>query len=206
VPKQKHRLAREDWLAAARTEFVARGIHEVKIDRLAKQLKVTRGSFYWHFDALKDLHEALLEDWTTTNRAKMQSLSRKWEKKTPALIDLGVTWIAHGPEFPAFNSAIRDWGRRDAHVGDIVREIDKDWLKLIQPVFERRGSSPSEAYVRARVIYYHRVGYHALPPDESAEELCALEADYSRVFLGRKLTAKEQQQVDQALAEQGFDP
>src|SRR5690606_38879450 len=42
-------LSREAWIAAARKVLERRGIAEVKIDRLARQFKVTRGSFYFHF-------------------------------------------------------------------------------------------------------------------------------------------------------------
>ncbi|MBN9275118.1 MAG: helix-turn-helix transcriptional regulator, partial [Mesorhizobium sp.] len=55
-PKAARRtLSREAWIAAARKVLEKRGIGEVKIDHLALQLKVTRGSFYCHFTSLADL-------------------------------------------------------------------------------------------------------------------------------------------------------
>jgi AcrR family transcriptional regulator len=43
------RFSREDWIASARKVLVESGVDDVKIDRLARKMKVTRGSFYWHF-------------------------------------------------------------------------------------------------------------------------------------------------------------
>jgi len=56
------RLTRDDWIDNARKVLVASGIEEVKVDRLARRMRVTRGSFYWHFEHRKDLLDALLSD------------------------------------------------------------------------------------------------------------------------------------------------
>ena len=61
--RPRRTLSREAWIAAARKVLEKRGIAEVKIDRLARQLKVTRGSVYFHFSSLQDLHDGLLQEW-----------------------------------------------------------------------------------------------------------------------------------------------
>ena len=61
--KKPRQLSREDWTEAARKQLVAAGIEEVKVDRLARKMKVTRGSFYWHFKNRKDLLDSVLRVW-----------------------------------------------------------------------------------------------------------------------------------------------
>src|SRR5690349_3425542 len=71
---QRQTLSRETWMAAARKVLEKRGIAEVKIDRLARHFKVTRGSFYFHFSSLKDLHNELLGEWRRINCAPFEAM------------------------------------------------------------------------------------------------------------------------------------
>jgi AcrR family transcriptional regulator len=57
------RLKREDWLRTARLALRRGGPDSVRIERLARHLGVTKGSFYWHFKDRDELLEALLKEW-----------------------------------------------------------------------------------------------------------------------------------------------
>src|SRR3954454_223014 len=65
------RLSRHDWVAAARSAFVEGGIGAVKVERLARAMNVTIGSFYWPFSRRSELLDALLDDWGATNSKAM---------------------------------------------------------------------------------------------------------------------------------------
>ena len=54
------RLTRDNWLDEAFQAVVAGGFENVKVMALAEKLKVTRGSFYWHFTDHADLIGSLL--------------------------------------------------------------------------------------------------------------------------------------------------
>lgn len=56
-------LKREDWLREARLALLRGGIAAVRVERLARSLHVTKGSFYWHFQDRDDLLESLLREW-----------------------------------------------------------------------------------------------------------------------------------------------
>jgi AcrR family transcriptional regulator len=60
-------FGREDWVNTSRKALIKEGIDQVKVERLAKQLNVTRGSFYWHFRSRAELLTALLDHWEATN-------------------------------------------------------------------------------------------------------------------------------------------
>lgn len=44
----KDSLDRSVWVAAGLTTLAAKGLDAVRVERLAADLKVTKGSFYWH--------------------------------------------------------------------------------------------------------------------------------------------------------------
>ncbi len=62
-PPTTPQLSRRDWVVAALAALSQGGVAAVKVDRLATRLKVTRGSFYWHFKAHADLLGAMLDFW-----------------------------------------------------------------------------------------------------------------------------------------------
>ncbi len=51
------------WIQAALSILAERGISGVRVETLAKQLGVTKGSFYWHFKDRDALFDALLDSW-----------------------------------------------------------------------------------------------------------------------------------------------
>ncbi|MHA7835320.1 MAG: TetR/AcrR family transcriptional regulator [Algiphilus sp.] len=56
-------LSADDWATAALDAMAAGGLGAVAIEPLARQLGVTKGSFYWHFANRDALIEAALERW-----------------------------------------------------------------------------------------------------------------------------------------------
>ena len=50
-------------MRAARLALLHRGADGVRVEVLARELGVTKGSFYWHFRDRADLLEALLVEW-----------------------------------------------------------------------------------------------------------------------------------------------
>lgn len=61
--EQEKRLGRDDWMRAARKALLKGGAESVRVERLARDLRVTKGSFYWHFKDRREILEALLREW-----------------------------------------------------------------------------------------------------------------------------------------------
>ena len=57
--KQKiRRLTRQDWIDAAINRLLKTGVDAVRVEPLADEIGVSRGSFYWHFKSRGELLEA----------------------------------------------------------------------------------------------------------------------------------------------------
>src|SRR6187200_2742081 len=61
--RAKATLTPDTWIEAATAVLVDEGIDHVRVDVLAGQLGVTRGSFYWHFRDREDLLRRVLQAW-----------------------------------------------------------------------------------------------------------------------------------------------
>lgn len=180
------RKSREDWIAAARKVLVKSGVDSVKVDRLANDLRATRGSFYWHFTDRDELLNALLHDWEVNNYVAISTIRARWASSKPDLTELIEWWVGEGTESPAFGMAIRTWARGDADVEDVMHRVDNEWINLVQLLFSPEIYDESERLVRARVVYFHQVGYHALAMREPQEERLRLIPYYYKVLTGRE--------------------
>ncbi|MEA3538436.1 MAG: TetR/AcrR family transcriptional regulator [Pseudomonadota bacterium] len=190
TPKARgtRRLTREDWIASARKTLVGRGVDDVKVDRLAKQMRVTRGSFYWHFQHRKDLLDALLTDWEARNYFEIAQIRARWAKTAPDLTEVVASWLEADPAFPSFDVAVRAWARKSNDVAEAVERADAAWIALLQELFEKSGYDSDESLVRARITHFHQIGYYALGFRESHPERLRLVPLYYRVLTGREPT------------------
>ena len=48
------RLTKLDWIERGLSTLASDGAHALKVGPMATQLKVSRGSFYWHFRDVAD--------------------------------------------------------------------------------------------------------------------------------------------------------
>jgi AcrR family transcriptional regulator len=178
------RLTREDWIAVARKALITSGVDDVKVDVMARRMKVTRGSFYWHFESRQDLLNALVEDWETNNRREMDDIRSLVATQGDALVELFRVWLGEDPSFPAFDIAIRVWARKTPAVSRLVRKIDDAWIALLQEQLERLGMTQPESFVRARIMHFHQVGYFALSIEEDLAERARLAPFYYAALTG----------------------
>ncbi len=82
--EKKRRLTREDWIEAATHRLVKRSIDAVRVEPLADDLKVSRGSFYWHFKSRSELLEAILTTWQERQTRRIVERIRQDRLMSPA--------------------------------------------------------------------------------------------------------------------------
>ncbi len=93
-------------------------------------------------------------------------------------------WLGEDPSFPAFDIAIRNWARKAANVAETTRRVDDAWIALLKELFLRSGYGDTESFVRARVAYFHQVGYYALALKEDLHDRLQLSPYYYKALTG----------------------
>jgi AcrR family transcriptional regulator len=177
-------LGRDAWLEAARTALIEEGTAGVEVNKLAKRLAVTRGGFYWFFESREHLLDALLELWARTGIVPFEQIAnmpgRNAAQKFQALVDL---WIDEEDYDPKWDGAVRDWARTSAKVLEVVHAVDATRIDFIEQLFRQLGHKGKDAHVRARITYYHQVGYYALGVIESRKERLELLPYYTKILV-----------------------
>jgi AcrR family transcriptional regulator len=142
---------KDEWLKKA-LEVVARdGGAKLRIDALVKEMGVTKGSFYWHFESRDDFVRALLEYWheySTLNVPRgLQELSGSASERLYALITIVV-----GQELTRYDLAIRSWAIQEPDIRPLVRRTDVFRLNFVRDLFAEMGFDTTEADMRARML------------------------------------------------------
>ena len=94
------RLTGADWIEAALDVLVESGIEAVQITALSRQMSVTRGSFYWHFDSREDLLDALIAEWRARNTGVMVEAIAETSSLEDGILKLFAVWVDHNPFRP----------------------------------------------------------------------------------------------------------
>lgn len=182
----KSYLGRQIWLATARQALIEEGTAGVEVNKLAKRLAASRSSFYWFFEDRAELLEALLAYWQETGTVLFEHILKlpaaSGMDKYQAMINL---WIDEKEYQPKWDSAIRDWARTSEAVRKVVHIVDQKRIAVLEQIFQEMGYTGKDAQIRARVMYYHQVGYYAMGVQESRRERLKLIPYYRRVLTGR---------------------
>ena len=183
--KRVKALTRQNWIIAARKTLIRYGIENVKVEPLAKLLNVTPGSFYWHFSNREELHEALLANWREANTSSFHCAveAARPDPRNRYLAFVGV-WVLEKEFDPRYDRAVREWAQRSQKAARLLLEVDADRIELLTRIFEDFGYKNIQAEIRARVTYYHQVGYYALNVKESQQRRLQLSPYYSEILTG----------------------
>lgn len=159
-------LTPRTWTDAATEVLVDQGIDHVRVDVLAKQLGVTRGSFYWHFRDREELLRSVLSQWHEGTTEQLTArLARAHTDPRQQLRDvLSLPFRGRSAARAArIELAIRAWARRDDTARHAVDEADASRIGYIAQVFSSLGFAVAEARDRAFLAYAYVVGESLMP-------------------------------------------
>lgn len=186
------RGSREGWLDAGYKALIENGIDAVKILPLAKQLNLSRTSFYWFFEDRESLLAALLDGWEArTTTPLVASTTQYAETQTEAMFNVIGTFI----DAKAFDSklefAVRSWALQDDKVAERVRQADVVRLQALSEMLTRWGHDAVQADVRARTVYLVQIGYISMQVQEDLEVRLPRVPPYVEIYTGQPVSLNE---------------
>lgn len=180
------KVTQADWLNVARDVLIAEGVGEVKVLALAGRLGVSRSSFYWYFGSRAELLEALLDDWEARNTAPiLHHCALPAETITAALCNFFRCFVDERIFDAHLDFAVREWSRRDPSLRARVDAADSARLKAITAMYSSHRYPEAEADIRARILYFMQIGYHALELREDLDLRMSRLPGFLEHFTGR---------------------
>lgn len=174
------RLTPQDWIRAAATELARGGVESVRVEPLAKDLGVSKGSFYWHFPDRDALLDAVLEGWrkrgTQAVIAAVEAASSTPQDRLRALMDEAHTTRGH----EGFEVAVRAWAATDERARAAVVDVDRARVGYVTELLEAAGFPLADARRRAELLYRALLGeylmrhYGTAPHDSAPADAVAI--------------------------------
>ena len=149
------RLTKDDWLTHGLRTLAKDGANALKVGPMATKLKVSRGSFYWHFRDIADFRAQLLRSWQErsteqvirdldTRKAEPDRLRQFMKRAFAARRDL--------------DRAVRSWAAEDEEAARIVASVDARRVAYIAKMLVGAGVESRQALGRAAFLYWAYLG------------------------------------------------
>jgi AcrR family transcriptional regulator len=173
----KARTPRGAWIEAAMRALAAGGPDAVRVEALAKDLGVSKGGFYWHFDDRRALIEETLDGWEKSGTEDVIATVDDGPDEPRAKLRRLFKLAPSARELFAVELALRDWSRRDRDVAARLRRVDGRRLAYLRSLFEQFLETDEDAEARAMLAYSLFVGAYfvsAKPGKRSRAEVMRL--------------------------------
>lgn len=169
-------LTREDWIHAAQEVLVTSGVDAVRVDTLAKQLQITRGSFYYHFKSRGELLEGILGNWRARATEDVILHLRNAHSSPLQQLQRLLELPSHGQtakDAASIELGIRGWARRDKQARQAIDEVDSHRLSYIEGLLIQAGVASDEAQDRAYLIYAYQISLALLHSEDTPQQRLA---------------------------------
>ena len=145
------------WLSAGLEALRKGGVGSVRVECLAGDVGITKGSFYHHFRDRGALLDAVIEYWSREmTDAEFERIQTLRGGLAARLVALAEDVLEKG--MGRYDPAIRAWARGDRKVAAAVAQVDRRRIKALAGLFEEGGFTPAEARTRARAFYTFLLG------------------------------------------------
>jgi AcrR family transcriptional regulator len=149
-------LSAQDWLDHGLKVLATRGFSALKAEPLAKEMGVSRGSFYWHFADIAAFHAAILKHW---REVAAEAIIANVEAAAGDDEPLAVLLRRVFSEKLALERAVRSWAISEGEARYAVMAIDRRRLDYVEGLIRAQGVGPDIAQTRAQILYWAFLGY-----------------------------------------------
>jgi AcrR family transcriptional regulator len=158
----KNPVGSDDWVIAAHQRLIAVGPAAVTVEGVARDLGVTKGSFYWHLRTRAELLTAALDRWAKEQtqalideteaaagsaQQRIQVLFRRVAVVDPGLLGEAALYAA-APTEPLIAAALT--------------RVTKARIGYVASLLEQIGMPADQAGIRARLALAMVIGQRAL--------------------------------------------
>ena len=140
------------WITGALDMIARDGVQALRIERLAREIGISKGSFYWFFHDLKALKNQALIYWRDVLNAPVfediRRIDAPLEKRLHQLVDLVLT-----KRLGRYDGAIRSWALVDPIARQFVENVDRERMIFMEELFLRDAAWDQTAQLRAHLFY-----------------------------------------------------
>ena len=170
----RKRVSKSEWLAQALEVLSREGVQGVRVERLARDLKIAKSGFYWHFRDRSELLRDLLDYWAyefTEVVIQYQDLLNS----DPVSRLNQISSMIRKHDLTKFEVSIRAWAEHDEMAAKVVAQVYENRLAYLRETFRELGFEGDELEMRARLFICYHAWEMSMFGDESERKLARLQ-------------------------------
>ena len=159
-PSRLAPLQPSDWIRIGFSQLAREGVESVRIEVLARELGVSKGSFYWHFRDRDELLMQMLDQWERIE-ADLLSTEESTGGDRPNAAARWARFVERSaePERIREEIAVRAWARRDERVATRVAAIERRKTHVIASVLAEIGFTEEAAESWSQTVLLVYLGW-----------------------------------------------
>lgn len=177
------RLSAEDWLDEALRVLAEQGVQAIAVERLAKTLGVTKGSFYWHFKNRKELLKAVLVFWENLEHQYISDYEQTFDEPRILLKEVLYILIKNQTNRRVFLHLAQN--SFDDESKACYERATTRRVTLFMEIYRKMGLSEALAKEKALIAYCEYFGLIKLIED-GVEGVLSLELEERLIQLAMK--------------------
>jgi len=164
------RVSKAEWLQTALKLLESEGVEAIRVERIARELGISKSGFYWHFKDRDDLRAQMVDFWAhefsqvvTANPKILEGTPRKRLAHTmEILLDHDLT---------IYEVPMRSWAETDPVIANRVRQVYRQRMEYLRQIFLDLGFSGDELEMRIRLFFCYHTFERAIFPKDSKKSL-----------------------------------
>ncbi len=151
----KRGVSKAEWLRAGMEALSNGSITEVTVEGLARELKIAKAGFYWHFKNRQELLTQMLDYWvhelTEVITQNQQLLALEPKKRLITTAEMILEY-----DLARYDIAFRQWASQDQSASRAVKKVNRIRLDFVKKALSELGVPGIELEMRAMLfVCYH---------------------------------------------------
>jgi len=153
--KTRKRVSKSEWLAQALEVLSREGVQGVRIERLARELKIAKSGFYWHFRDRHELLRQVLDYWAYEFTEVVIQYQGLLDSDPESRLNQ-ISKMIRKHNLTKFDLSIRAWAEHDEMAAEMVAKVYESRLTFLRETFRELGFKGDELEMRTLLfVCYH---------------------------------------------------
>ena len=172
--EKRRRISKGEWLAHALEVLSAEGVQGIRIERLARDLKIAKSGFYWHFKDRQELLSEMLSYWTY-EFTEVVTQNRELLKTDPKSRLNRIASTIRKNNLAKFDLSMRAWAEHDEMAAEAVQKVYQKRLGYLRAIFSELGFAGDELEMRTFLFVCYHSGESSMYKGVSERKLARLQ-------------------------------
>lgn len=179
---------KEEWVKIGFLRFSQAGLAGINVEKMARQMKCNKSSFYWHFKTKKNFVDEVIRYWIALETDNIITATEAEPTAMGKFMRLIELTFAEDP-YIDFNFYLKKLAQTRKDVLAIVCQVDDKRVAYVWDLFRGMGVPENLCATNAALFYKYLIGYHEVNKYQKrpAHYLQHVKADLEH-FLNIKLT------------------